>query len=132
MTDAAAIRRAPGEHILCLSYWDIGSLVDIDPGGGTYIYSASEAYDEEQRIDHERLSNWLDRFGLAKVGGLPGAEKGPFHASGHIDGPGMEWLIETINPTKMIPVHTQKLGWFEKRWPDKVMRAKEGEAVRFG
>jgi ribonuclease J len=131
MTDATAIRRAPGEHILCLSYWDIASLVDIDPSGGTYIYSASEAYDEEQRIDHERLSNWLDRFGLAKVGGLPGAEQGPFHASGHIDGPGMEWLIETINPAKMLPVHSQKLGWFETRWPDRVVRAAVGEPVRF-
>ncbi len=27
----------------------------------------------------------------------------------------MEWLVETIDP-----VHTQKLGWFEERWPAKV------------
>ena len=77
-TDAAAIRRSPGGHILCLSYWDIASLIDIEPDSGTYIYSASEAYDEEQKIDHERLANWLDYFRLNKVGGLPGAEQGPF------------------------------------------------------
>lgn len=130
--DASAIGRAPGEHILCLSYWDIANLIDLEPEGGTYIYSASEAYDEEQRIDHERLASWLDYFGLNKVGGLPGAEKGPFHASGHIDGPSMEWLIETSAPEKLLPVHTQKLGWFEKRWPEKVVRAGYGEPVRFG
>ncbi len=130
-TDAAAIRKAPGSHILCLSYWDIGSLIDIEPDGGTYIYSASEAFDEEQKIDHERLANWLDYFKLDKVGGLPGAEKGLFHASGHIDGPSMEWVIETIKPEKLLPVHTQKLGWFEKRWPEKVVRAGYGKPVRF-
>ena len=130
-TDAATIRKAPGAHILCLSYWDITNLIDIEPTGGTYIYSASEAYDEEQQIDHLRLSNWLDFFHLNKVGGLPGAEKGPFHASGHIDGPGMEWVIETVNPKKILPVHTQKLGWFEQRWPEKIVKAGYGEAIRF-
>ena len=131
LTAAAAIRRAPGAHILCLSYWDIASLIDIEPDGGTYIYSASEAYDEEQKIDHERLANWLDYFKLTKVGGLPGAEQGPFHASGHIDGPSMEWVIETINPAKILPVHSQKLGWYEQRWPRKIVRAAYGEPVRF-
>ena len=108
---------------MCLSYWDITNLIDLEPAGGTYIYSASEAYDEEQRFDHERLKHWLDLFRLRKVGGLAGAEQGPFHASGHIDGPGMEWVIETINPARILPVHTQKLGWFETRWPEKVVRA---------
>ena len=129
--DADAIRRAPGNHILCLSYWDIGNLIDLEPQGGTYIYSASEAYTEEQRIDQEKLRNWLDCFGLRAVGGLPGAETGPFHASGHIDGPGMEWLIETIGPARILPVHSQQLGWFESRWPDQVIHAAHGQPVRF-
>jgi ribonuclease J len=127
---APAIRRAPGEYILCLSYWDIATLIDIEPDGGTYIYSSSEAYDEEQRIDHVRLANWLDYFGLTKVGGLPGAEKGPFHASGHIDGPGMEWLIDTIAPERLLPVHSRKVEWFTQRWPEKVLRTRYGEPLR--
>jgi ribonuclease J len=131
VTDARAIRHRPGDFILCLSYWDIASLIDIEPDRGTYIYSASEAYDEEQKFDHLRLTHWLDHFGLTKVGGLPGAEQGPYHASGHIDGPGMQWLIETINPQKILPVHSQKLAWFEQRWPEKVVRGGYGAAVRF-
>ena len=51
--------------------------------GATYIYSSSEAYNEEQLLDHQRLGNWLGHFGLTPVGGLPGSESGPFHASGH-------------------------------------------------
>ncbi len=130
MVDATEIRRRPGDHILCLSFWDITHLIDIEPQGGTYIYSSSEAHSEEQRIDQERLGNWLDCFGLTAVGGLPGAEKGPYHASGHIDGPGMERLIETINPARLLPVHTEKLGWFEARWPEKVLSAPYGIPVR--
>lgn len=131
LAEAAAIHRAPGDYLLCLSYWDLGILVDLEPEGGTYIYSASEARDEERRFDQDRLAHWLDYFGLRKVGGLPGAEKGPYHSSGHIDGPGMEWVIETIAPEKILPVHTQQVAWFEKRWPEKIVRAGYGETLRF-
>jgi ribonuclease J len=127
---AADVRRDLGGFILCLSYWDISNLVDIEPAGGTYIYSASEAYTEEQAIDQRRLVNWLDHFGLERVGGLPGAEEGPFHASGHADGPSLQALIETIAPYRILPVHTESLDWFQKRWPGKVMVAAYGERVR--
>lgn len=132
MVDAATIRAGQGGYILCLSYWDITNLVDIEPASGTYIYSASEAHNEEQRVDQERLTNWLDHFGLRAVGGLPGAERGPFHASGHIDGPGMEWVIDTIAPDRIVPVHSQKLDWFESRWGGKVVRAARGQPVVLG
>ena len=65
------------------------------------------------------------------VGGLPGSEKGPFHASGHMDGPGMEWLIDTIDAEQILPVHTQKLSWFEQRWPEKVLVAPYGQPLLF-
>jgi ribonuclease J len=75
--DAAMICKAPMDYILCLSFWDISNLIDLEPEGGTYIYSSSEAYNEEQLLDRERLGNWQDHFGLARVGGLPGSEKSP-------------------------------------------------------
>jgi ribonuclease J len=126
---AREIRRAPGEYVLCLSYWDINNLIDIEPDGGTYIYSSSEAYNEEQQIDAKRLCAWLDHFGLKKVGGLPGAEQGPYHASGHIDGPSLANLIEEIGARRIMPVHTENLSWFEERWAGRLVRAAEGVAV---
>jgi hypothetical protein len=42
----------------------------------------------------------------------------------------MEWLIDTIAPEKIIAVHTQQLRWFEERWPEKVIKAEYGVAVR--
>ncbi|MBI4513959.1 MAG: MBL fold metallo-hydrolase [Gemmatimonadetes bacterium] len=132
LIDAAAIRRAPGGYVLCLSFWDISNLIDIDPPGGTYIYSSSEAYTEEQVIDLGRLASWLRHFNLRVVGGLPGAESGPYHASGHIDGPSLEQLIETISPERILPVHTEHLDWFQARWPGKVAVATYGKAVSLG
>jgi mRNA degradation ribonuclease J1/J2 len=43
----------------------------------------------------------------------------------------MEWVIETVNPKKILPVHTQKFEWFEQRWPEKVVRVQQGQTVRF-
>lgn len=129
--DAESIRAEPAAYILCLSFWDISNLIDLEPDGGTYIYSSSEAYSEEQSIDQRRLAEWLRRFRLRPIGGLPGAEDGPYHASGHMDGPGMEWLIETINPEKIVPVHTQLLDWFGERWPGKVVPAEYGKPLVF-
>lgn len=131
MVDASTIRRNIGGYIMCLSFWEIANLVDIEPDGGTYIYSSSEAHNEEQRVDQERLMAWLSAFHMKAVGGLPGAEEGPFHASGHIDGPGMEWLIDTISPKRILPVHSQKVSWFAARWPEKLVRAERGHSVTF-
>jgi ribonuclease J len=130
LVDAKQIQRDPGAYIVCISYWDITNLVDFEPNGGTYIFSSSEAYDEEQKIDHQRLVAWLTHFGLKMVGGLPGAEKGPYHASGHIDGPALEGLIEQIGAERILPVHTQHPEWFEQRWAKKLVEAGYGTPAR--
>ncbi len=132
VVEASTIRDEPGGYILCMSFFDIANLIDLEPDGGTYIYSSSEAHNEEQVIDQTRLANWIAHFGLKAVGGLPGAEEGPYHASGHIDGPGMEWLIDTINPERIVPVHSQKLRWFEERWPEKTVHAEYGVRLTLG
>lgn len=44
----------------------------------------------------------------------------------------MEWVIETVNAKKILPVDTQKVGWFEQRLPEKVVKAGYGQVVRFG
>lgn len=127
--DAEDIRSDQGGFILCLSFWDISALIDIEPSGGTYLYSSSEAYSEEQEIDQERLVNWLNHFGLRVVGGIPGGEEGPFHASGHADGPALESFISTVDPERILPVHTESLGWFTDRWPDRIVPAAEGRLL---
>ena len=113
------IRREEGSYILCLSFWDINKLIDIKPSrGGMYIYSSSEAFNEEQRIDIERLRQWIDHFGLlpigipdAKTGKVAKAERG-LHSSGHATAPELLEIIHIINPRLVIPIHTEDPGLF--------------------
>ena len=108
------IRRDQGGYILCLSFWDINELIDIQPSkGGMYIYSSSEAFSEEQRIDIKRLRQWISHFGFSAVG-VPDAETGKlaegeqgFHSSGHASGSELLDIIETISPSVVIPIHTE-------------------------
>lgn len=121
--DHASISRDPEGYILCFSFFDMKHLLDIKPNGGTYIYSSSEAFSEEQEIDFRRLKAWLDHFGMdirgfRMVGSDPRAakpefEKG-FHASGHLSAEELEEMILSIDPDLLIPVHTEDPHWFEK------------------
>jgi ribonuclease J len=113
--DPKDIARDPDRYILCFSFYDMGNLLDIKHKGGTYIYSSSEAYSEEQIIDFRRLANWLHLFELKTRGfcmtGAEGAEEPNFdreyHASGHICTEDLIQIIKEISPRKVMPVHTE-------------------------
>ena len=113
------IGNSPGDFILCFSFWDINDLIDIAPRGGTYIYSSSEAFDEEQRMDMRRLNNWIKHFDIIGVGlpreelnwKIPESERG-LHASGHASGPDLLEIIRKIEPKIFIPVHTTNPEYF--------------------
>ena len=108
----AEVCRSPGSYILALSFFDIHELPDLNPdGGGSYIYSTSEAYSEEQKIDLERLRHWLEHFHMRFVGDYERGERG-FHASGHMTGPDILRLVRAIKPRFVIPVHTEKPEFF--------------------
>jgi len=117
----AEVGRAPGDFVLCFSFWDIKNLIDIRPSGGRYIYSASEAFSEEQRIDIDRLGNWLERFAMTGVGlprrelgGKPLPEEASLHASGHAGPEELLGLIREAAPQTLIPVHTENPGYFRQ------------------
>lgn len=110
----AQIGSSPGDFILCFSFWDMNDLIDIAPDGGIYIYSSSEAYDEEQRMDMRRLRNWIEHFGIKGVGlpleelkwQIPDADRG-LHASGHASGPDLVEIIKRVAPRFFVPMHTE-------------------------
>jgi ribonuclease J len=105
------IRAAQGDFILCYSFFDVNDLVDVSPdAGGAWLYSASEAYNEEQVIDMQRLTNWVGHFKMDLYSG--DTEYGPLHTSGHLSGPELLDLIRTINPRAVIPVHTERPEFF--------------------
>lgn len=95
--------------ILALSFWDVQNLVDLgvgEEGSATYIRSASEAHNEEQALDEQRLQNWLNLLGVR--GRLHS------HASGHAAQPDLLEMVRVLRPEILVPVHTETPGlWSE-------------------
>jgi ribonuclease J len=114
----------PDGYILSFSFFDLNDLMDIRPNAGSYIYSSSEAYTEEQAIDFGKLKNWLDVMGLKPVGFNVQVEDGKvrpyfesgYHASGHASKEEIAKIIDDIDPDVIIPVHTTKSEWFEEHF----------------
>jgi len=134
LLDPAQVSGRPSGYILCLSYWNLTNLLDIRPEGGTYLYSSSEPHSEEEVFDLERLSSWLDHFGMRLVGlRLRGkeAELEPgFHASGHAAPEELLQAIERIGAKEVLPVHTKHRDWFEREVKGaRVLLPKEGQRI---
>lgn len=106
-----SVRDNQGDFICCFSFWDINELAYIKPAkDSAYIFSSCEAFNEEMKIDAQRLRAWIDRFDLKLYGKLDESdqESDPFHVSGHAPAPELKRIVETIRPEKVIPVHCEK------------------------
>ncbi len=121
MVLAEDVRVAQDKFILCFSFFDINELPSICPRPGSlYVFSSSEPHDEEQEIDFLRLHRWLKHFGLKGFGlpvedggewEIPEAERG-LHASGHACGPDLLEIARKVKPEVLIPVHSEKPGFY--------------------
>ncbi len=130
------------DYILCFSFFDINELPSIMPQEGSiYVYSSSEAHNEEQEMDFWRLHNWLDHFGMTGIGlprkppyrEIPENELG-LHASGHASGPELLDLIRNIAPRILIPIHTEDPGYFADNLEGAGIEVRQptyGEEIRF-
>jgi ribonuclease J len=135
--DPREVSKDPENFIICLSLLDIKNLLDIKPESGTYIYSSSEAFEEESEFDFIRLINWLNYFDF-KVYGIdvveeegklkPKFKKG-FHASGHASIKDLTWAIDYIDPDIIIPVHTDNPNWFGENF-DKAVLLKDSQTYK--
>lgn len=111
------IHQMQGDYVLCFSFFDINELPQVRPKeGSAYIYSSSEAHNEEQEMDVRRLQNWLRHFdirgiGLPVKGEIPVEERG-LHASGHASAAELVELIRGIHPRVFVPVHTENADYF--------------------
>ncbi|MBI2912541.1 MAG: exonuclease, partial [Chloroflexi bacterium] len=127
LVSARQVHGSPGDYILCFSFWDCKNLIDINVRGGTYVYSSSEAYTEEQEMDFKRLREWLKHFGMQSVGlpqkkgdsiaDLPEEEQG-LHASGHASADDIMGFVRAISPRTVVPVHTENPGYFTEHLRD--------------
>jgi ribonuclease J len=127
--DPTEINKDQNKYITCFSLYDLKNLLDIQPTKGTYIYSSSEAFEEESEFDFIRLYNWLKHLKF-DIYGFEISEKGDrlkpkfmegFHASGHASKSDLIKAIEIIDPETIIPVHTDNPEWFNKQFDNVVL-----------
>ena len=108
---AAEVRMKQGELFLHLEAWNFPELVDIKPErGGTYIHSATEAYNEEGEKEEEVIRNWIDHVGFRYA---------QLHASGHAPMEEVGRLVEGVAASTVVPIHTEHPRLFRKfrgRW----------------
>ncbi|MGD0803232.1 MAG: MBL fold metallo-hydrolase RNA specificity domain-containing protein [Candidatus Bathyarchaeia archaeon] len=127
------IGQSPDKYLLCFSLFDLKHLLDIKPAGGSYIYSSSEAFSEEQTFDFQRLTQWLRYFNLKPVGYTMQGDKPQFikgfHASGHLSQEDLIKVIDQIDPDKIIPVHTANKDWFKQKF-EKTIPINDGETIK--
>lgn len=102
---ALDVRRKQAETFLHLEAWDFPELIDIKPGrGGTYIHSATEAFNEEGEREEEVIKNWIKHVGFRYT---------QLHASGHAPLGEVKGLVQEIGAERVVPVHTEHPGLFE-------------------
>ena len=98
------------EVVLTATYYDMNDLMDVDPvSGSVFISSQSEAFDEEGEIQHEKLLNWCEHYGLPQY---------QIHTSGHVLPHQLKDAIEKINPDEVMPVHTDRPKLFKRYMDD--------------
>lgn len=134
----SSISENPDNFLLCFSFFDMKHLLDIKPDGGTYIYSACEAFSEEMEIDFVRLWHWLERFKIKSVGfSVEKEDDGKynptfdkrFHASGHASREDIISIIDEIDPDHIVPIHTEAKDWFSESF-ENVVLVEEGTPYR--
>ncbi len=97
--DASQVKSIQNKTILVSSFSDMKELIDIRPRyGSNFILSTSEPYNEEQAIEFDKLTNWLDHFGLPLY---------HIHCSGHMMPNDMKRIAKTVAPKKIFPIHTE-------------------------
>jgi len=136
VTDPDDVAMQPEEHMLCLSFWDMTKLLDLDWTGGTYVYSNSMAYDLRQTDNLQKLMNWIElmRFdcrGLSKSNGTLDFEEG-FHSSGHLAVEDIWKVVNGISPEVVVPVHCALPEKFAELCPIRTVLPERGKVIDLG
>ena len=100
------VKNNQSDYMFFCNNFELKELVDLKPvKGSSYIKSVCEPFDQEMEIDWNRIENWINHFGL---------HLNRTHVSGHASGPELKKFVETVNPKKVIPIHTEHAEFYEK------------------
>jgi ribonuclease J len=132
---AFQIRQSPQNYVLMFSYWDANELFDLISLDGNsktrYISASTEPFNEEMELDEAKMVNWLDFFNVNYDYGVKNDQKIFLrrHVSGHASKTELKELVEKINPTKIIPIHTTNSELFKSLFKGKVVLPKYAQTI---
>jgi ribonuclease J len=84
--------------VVSMNFFEIKNLIDIQPKNATWIMSKCEPFSDDMKLDEKQKMNWLNYFNI---------EHKKAHASGHAAGPEIRKMISEINPSELMPIHTE-------------------------
>jgi ribonuclease J len=93
-----------------------------------FILSRSESFSEESALSLDRLMNWLLLYGVRRYYRI--------HVSGHMMPEQMGEFVESINPGRIIPIHTEHPDLFDafvpRRMRDLIILPEYGKLIKLG
>jgi len=123
--DYRDIKKSQGNSVFYCSDFQLQNLIDVRPKeGSSYIRSSTEPFNEEMKLDHDRIKRWLIHFGLISHDGAWNT----IHVSGHGTGDQIQKVIEGSAPDTLIPIHTEHEDHFDTLH-NNVRKVKMGERV---
>ncbi|KXA90844.1 hypothetical protein AKJ57_03450 [candidate division MSBL1 archaeon SCGC-AAA259A05] len=93
------------DYLIYMDYYKLKDLIDLEVKGGSFLWSRTEPFTPDMKIDQQRVHNWLRHFNLSMK---------KAHASGHLSESQLEEMVETITPEMLLPVHTERPEWFKR------------------
>ncbi|MBY9005356.1 MAG: hypothetical protein KGD63_01205 [Candidatus Lokiarchaeota archaeon] len=102
------IRKEPEKYLLYLDFFMLTELIDLNLESDSimYIKSTTDPFNKEMKIKEEKLTAWLEHFGILKTETI--------HSSGHCDVDGLIDALQKINAENIIPIHTEYPKTFEQ------------------
>jgi len=123
--DPQEISKRQREIVMCLPFFNLNWLVEIDPlPGSCYILSASEPFNEEMEVDFNRLISWLEYYGLPQY---------HIHVSGHITPLHLRKYLEATKPKRVFPIHGEHQKLFSRFLSDlgsEIILVERGETYK--
>lgn len=106
------------DYMFYCSDFKLQELIDVRPAeDSSYIRSSTEPFDNEMRLDQERIRRWLVHFGLLSK------DEGwnITHVSGHGSRDQIKHVVQETKAKNLIPIHTTHEEYFNK-WHDSVTK----------
>ncbi len=104
-------------------FWNLTDLIDIKPIESTFFYSHGDPFDEEGVIDFNRMQEWIEHFQLNFK---------QYHASGHAPRKDLKQIIDTIDPSLLIPVHSEQPEMYKSLIDVPILLPTRGRPISIG